>query len=214
MSDRLQELMKDIKNRCEAPGRCRKCEKMDCPSNQYGTCWIGLLQQEEITAITKVPWIFNAIAALQAENAELREAQRWRNAKDDPPESGVHVLLGCEVRPSGRKYVCDGYYAAPKTISAECSDEIAFEYDEDKDEYFLLEGFYEVIKNWDDFSSIAIGDFVTHWMHLPSAPGQLPGLGNMMPAPDGQNQRRTCAVNDIPCSGCAPVCDAEKGRDE
>ena len=95
----------------------------------------------------------------------------WISVKDKLPESGKHVLLCCEIRPSKRNdYVCDGYYATAKTISTGCDEECPSEYDEEKDEYFLLEGFYEVVKNWDDFSSITIGDFVTHWMPLPEPP--------------------------------------------
>lgn len=119
---------------------------------------------------------FNAIETaalierLAKENARLREAQRWISVEEDKPESGVHVLLCCEIRPSGGQYVCDGYYAAPKTITCEDSGDCACEYDDDKDEYFLLEGWCEVIKNWNDFSSIYIEDFVTHWRALPDPP--------------------------------------------
>lgn len=99
-----------------------------------------------------------------------QNAQRWIPVTERPPESGKHVLLCCEVKPSKGKYVCDGYYAAPKTIVGGCGGDFATEYDEEKDEYFLLEGYYEVIKNWDDFSSIAIEDVVTHWMPLSDPP--------------------------------------------
>lgn len=94
--------------------------------------------------------------------------QEWRDAKTDPPESGEHVLLCCEVKPTGSRYVCDGYYAAKHTeIASSCGDDIACEYSEEDDEYYLLEGWYEVIKNWDDYSSIVIADFVVGWMPLP-----------------------------------------------
>ncbi|MPM00572.1 hypothetical protein SDC9_46799 [bioreactor metagenome] len=97
------------------------------------------------------------------------ESPRWVPVENGLPKSGEHVWLCCEVRPSGRQYMCDGYYATPKSIA--CSNpEGAIEYDEDTDEYYLLEGWYEVIKNWDDFSSVCIDDFVTHWMPLPEFP--------------------------------------------
>lgn len=92
----------------------------------------------------------------------------WRDAKTDPPNSGEHVLLCCEVKPTGSRYVCDGYYAAKHTeIASSCGDDIDCEYSEEDDEYYLLEGWYEVIKNWDDYSSIAIADFVVSWQPLP-----------------------------------------------
>lgn len=95
----------------------------------------------------------------------------WISVKDELPESGNHVLVCCEIRPSKKRYVCDGYYAAKHNIAAHyVDDDSAYEYDEEADEYFLLEGWYEVIKNWDEYSSIVIADFVTHWMPLPEVP--------------------------------------------
>lgn len=101
--------------------------------------------------------------------------QQWRDAKTDPPNSGEHVLLCCEVKradgSAGSRYVCDGFYAAKFTeIVTNCGDDIAYEYSEKDDQYFLLEGWYEVIKNWDEYSSIVISDFVVGWQPLPELP--------------------------------------------
>lgn len=96
----------------------------------------------------------------------------WRDAKTDPPNSGEHVLLCCEVKTAdgsaGSRYVCDGFYAAKHTeIASSCGDGFACEYSDADDEWYLLEGWYEVIKNWDDYGSIAIADFVVSWQPLP-----------------------------------------------
>lgn len=101
--------------------------------------------------------------------------QQWRDAKTDPPNSGEHVLLCCEIKPTGSRYVCDGYYAAKHTeIASSCGDDIACEYSEEDDEYYLLEGWYEVIKNWDDYNSIVVADFVVGWMPLPETLKEVP----------------------------------------
>ena len=102
--------------------------------------------------------------------------QEWISVKDRLPENGVHVLLCCEIHRYGGeiagKYVCDGYYAeANKIIAGGFPDECDCEYSEEDDEYYLCEGWYEVIKNWDDYNSVAVEDFVTHWMPLPSTEG-------------------------------------------
>ena len=101
--------------------------------------------------------------------------QEWISVKDRLPESGVHVLICCEMHRYGGeiagKYVCDGYYAeANKIIAGGFPDECNCEYSEEDDEYYLCEGWYEVVKNWDDFNSVAVEDFVTHWMPMPNPP--------------------------------------------
>lgn len=102
--------------------------------------------------------------------------QEWISVDDRLPENGVHVLLCCEIHRYGGeiagKYVCDGYYAeANKIIAGGFPDECDCEYSEEDDEYYLCEGWYEVIKNWDDYNSVAVEDLVTHWMPLPSTEG-------------------------------------------
>ena len=101
--------------------------------------------------------------------------QEWISVDDRLPESGVHVLICCEMHRYGGeidgKYVCDGYYAeANKIIAGGFPDECDCEYSEEDDEYYLCEGWYEVIKNWDGYDSVPVKDFVTHWMPLPQPP--------------------------------------------
>ena len=109
-----------------------------------------------------------------ASNSKYLASSEWIPVSERLPKSGVHVLLCCEIVSGGnvyKRYVCDGYYAKRYTEQVfNNSGDIACEYNEEDDEYYLEEGWYEVIKNWDDYNSIVIGDFVTHWMPLPEPP--------------------------------------------
>lgn len=96
----------------------------------------------------------------------------WVSVKDRLPESGKHVLITCEIRSLygyKKQYVCEAFYAAEHSISEGKypDDTDCYDYSEEDDEYYLKEGWYEVIHNWDDYSSVVIYDFVTHWMALP-----------------------------------------------
>lgn len=94
----------------------------------------------------------------------------WISVKDRLPDSN-HVLARCEIHGlyKPKSYTCVAFYAKKNSISVgNCfDDEICCEYDEETDEYYLKEGWYEVIHNWDEYGSVVIGDFVTHWMPLP-----------------------------------------------
>ena len=100
--------------------------------------------------------------------------QEWISVDERLPESGVHCILCCDMKRidgTHSQYVCDGYLAERFKINAHyADDDCATEYNEEDDEYYLKEGWYEVIKNWDDYNSIVIDDTVTHWMPLPETP--------------------------------------------
>lgn len=100
--------------------------------------------------------------------------QEWISVEERLPESGVHCILCCDMKRidgTHSQYVCDGYLAERwKILAHYADDDCATEYNEEDDEYYLKAGWYEVIKNWDDYNSIVIDDTVTHWMPLPEAP--------------------------------------------
>lgn len=102
--------------------------------------------------------------------AEIEEQQpRWISVEERLPESGVHVLLACKTR-GGNEYVCDGFHTEKFSQPTEFYEDIDADYSEETDEYYFPEGWWEVIKNWDDYSCVAIEDTITHWMPLPQPP--------------------------------------------
>lgn len=98
----------------------------------------------------------------------------WIRVEDRLPENDVHCILCCDMKRidgTHSQYVCDGYHAEKyKILAGYVDDDCVTEYNEEDDEYYLKEGWYEVIKNWDDYNSIVIDDTVTHWMPLPEPP--------------------------------------------
>jgi hypothetical protein len=107
-------------------------------------------------------------------NEGYRKQSEWISVEERLPESGVHCILCCDMKRidgTHSQYVCDGYFAERwKIIAHYVDDDCATEYNEIEDEYYLKKGWYEVIKNWDDYNSIVIDDTVTHWMPLPEPP--------------------------------------------
>lgn len=119
-------------------------------------------------------WRFVQVEIIEAALKLLKgqTASDWVSVKERMPDSGKHVLLTCEIRCIDgfkKRYVCDGFYSKAHTLPQGHypEDDEAYDYDEDEDEYYLKEGWYEVIHNWDDYSSVVIYDFVTHWRPLP-----------------------------------------------
>lgn len=103
--------------------------------------------------------------------AKSMHTPKWISVKERLPESGVHVFVCCErTGYMGHKtqYVCDGFYAGKYKVKVGWhDDDTASEYSEEDDEFYLEEGWYEVIKNWGDYDSVVIDDRPTHWMPLP-----------------------------------------------
>ena len=100
----------------------------------------------------------------------------WISVKDRLPESGEHILACCEmdsIYGGKKRYVCDAFHAEYKSIEAIGDCDLDCDYDEETDEYYFPEGWYEVIKNWDEYSCILMDDTVTHWMPLPDPPEEV-----------------------------------------
>lgn len=116
-------------------------------------------------AIENTSKAYNMMA--EAYEAEVTR-QRWIPVTKRLPENGVHVLLSCKCGLGA--YVCDGFHTEKYSTPTQFYEDIDADYDEETDEYYFPEGWWEVIKNWDEYSCVAIEDTVTHWMSLPEPP--------------------------------------------
>lgn len=96
----------------------------------------------------------------------------WIRVSEHLPDTGKKVIASFTNSHGKRRTICAHYIARWTTPSDNFSDhELNHEYHEEKDEYFLCEGWYENIENWGDFSSVSVseGD-ISHWMPLPPCP--------------------------------------------
>lgn len=98
----------------------------------------------------------------------IEEKPCWIPVTERLPENGVHVLLSCKC--GSGAYVCDGFHTEKYSTPTQFYEDIDADYNEDTDEYYFPEGWWEVVKNWDDYSCVAIEVTVTHWMPLPEPP--------------------------------------------
>jgi hypothetical protein len=91
----------------------------------------------------------------------------WISVKESIPEG---VALVAYQKEQAGTLVCKACYF--KKHEQETSDDDNFDYNDEDDVYYIPEGWYECIDNWEDYSSVSIQGIVTHWMPLPEAPSQ------------------------------------------
>lgn len=100
------------------------------------------------------------------------EAGRWVECSERLPKSGSPVLAFYTNR-AGKGRRIRANYVAPKSHEVDFADPDTqcVEYDEETDCFYLQAGWYELIDNWEEYSSIAVieGE-ISHWMTLPTQP--------------------------------------------
>lgn len=114
------------------------------------------------------------IERLTAENAALREKQRWIPVTERMPEPETDVLAVCNR--NGYIFVIPAIYEDGKMLTQDSawnwSDIDCYGlYDEEADDYYIPEGWWENRQfNPDDVYNNPVDCAVTHWMPLPEAP--------------------------------------------
>ena len=106
--------------------------------------------------------------------AWLESQLTWRPVSEKP-EHGKTVLA-TYLNQCGKRRRVRAVYIGQYEEEEDSDDyDRCVEYCEEKDEYYLKEGWYELIDNWDTYSSVAIVEgTVDYWMPFPPAPDTLP----------------------------------------
>lgn len=108
-------------------------------------------------------------AALAATSAP---APQWVPVSERMPDADRKVLATYTNELGNRRTIVARWTPA-KTVEASGDDDEpgCHEYDEATDTFYLIEGWWEVINNWGDYSQVFVNEGkVDHWMPLPAAP--------------------------------------------
>ena len=92
--------------------------------------------------------------------------QHWIPCSEKMPSETVIATV--ETKTFKHRYVCEAVWIPRWTWKASFDEwEDCSEYNEDDDEYYVLEGWYERVHNWDEYAYVAIDDNVIAWMSMP-----------------------------------------------
>ena len=92
--------------------------------------------------------------------------QHWIPCSEKMPSETVIATV--ETKVFRHRYVCEAVWVPRWTWKASFDEwEDCSEYKEEDDEYYVLEGWYERIHNWDEYAYVAIDDNVIAWTPMP-----------------------------------------------
>jgi len=107
----------------------------------------------------------------EADNYLCQCKTQWRDANLVKPEKSC---LAFYLNSLNKTRLVKAFYVKKFEMEADIYWDEGYEgcdYDEESDTYYVTEGWYEEIDNWDDLSFISITEgTVTHWMPLPVMP--------------------------------------------
>jgi hypothetical protein len=103
---------------------------------------------------------------------QAARAPQWISVEERLPESG-QMVLATYVNEAGRRRTVVGRHVKRWTEESSCDDDCNDEYCEERDNYYLVEGWIEQQDNWGEYASIYIVEgVVDFWQPLPPPPAQ------------------------------------------
>lgn len=98
---------------------------------------------------------------------------KWMPVSSGLPPHGRNVVATYINRLGNRRTIIAHYIERWTEESFSDENEDNDEYSEELDIYYLKEGWYENLDNWDYSSIIVHEGEITHWMPLPGSPDEL-----------------------------------------
>lgn len=140
----------------EMPEKCGNCFLRDgifCMASNYEQIsYNGLEKKESWCPLVEV--------------SSVKSEQKWIPCSERLPEETV--LVTAETKTFRHRYICEAVWIPRWTWKASFDNwEDCSEYNEDDDEFYVNEGWYERVHNWDEYSYVEIEDTVLAWMPLP-----------------------------------------------
>jgi len=106
------------------------------------------------------------VKGLEVENAQLKAQLTWRPASELPKED--QIVIATYLNSYGKRRRVRAVYIRQYEEELDYDDDSDYEYNEENDTYYLKEGWYELIDNWSDYSSVAVCEGeVDYWMQMP-----------------------------------------------
>ena len=122
----------------------------------------------ELQPVTVPAFVVNEYNQLKLENIALKEQLRWRPASELPEKD--QIVIATYLNSYGKRRRVMAVYIRQYEEEAGDDDELCVEYCHEKDEWYLKEGWYELIDNWDYSSAAIVEGVVDHWLPMPPAP--------------------------------------------
>lgn len=111
-------------------------------------------------------FLLNLMDVLEKKMSSSEKPSQWIPCSERLPKGTA--IVTAETKMFKYKYVCEAVWIPRWSKKAEYDSwEDCSEYNEAEDEHYVLEGWYERVHNWDEYSYVGIEDEVIAWMPLP-----------------------------------------------